>query len=318
MKDSLKGYERFLPLKEIKALRDSQLNEFNKNSHWDNYRTLLEDFTFPEDVSLKDDSLFHIRANPELEEQLSEKLKGLIQALLPWRKGPFNLLGEEIDAEWRADKKWDRIKDALPNVAGKRVVDVGCNNGYHMFRMLQRNPQLVLGLDPSSRCYYQFEFLNSFAKDRRLHFEPFGIQDLHLFPEFFHLALCMGVIYHRRDPYTSCRMLYDSLKPEGTLIMESLVIPGDDTTALIPEDRYAKMRNVWYVPTVNCLKVWLMKAGFQEIEELTTDVVTFKEQRKTRLAPYESLEDFLNPDDHSKTMEGYPAPTRAIVIARKG
>ena len=33
----------------------------------------------------------------------------LVEALHPWRKGPFQIAEHEIDAEWRSDQKWDRI-----------------------------------------------------------------------------------------------------------------------------------------------------------------------------------------------------------------
>lgn len=186
-----------------------------------------------------------------------------------------------------------------------------------MYRMLDQNPQLLLGLDPSSRCYYQFDLLSRLFPDPRVCFEPLGVEHLEVFPEFFHVALCLGVIYHRRDPYTTCRMLYDCLKKKGQLFIESLIIPGDEPQALCVPDRYAKMRNVWYVPTVSCLTVWLEKAGFRNIVEIATSTVTSEEQRKTLLAPYESLEDFLDPNDQSKTIEGFPAPCRTILRADK-
>ncbi len=46
-------------------------------------------------------------------------------------------------------------------------------------------------------------------------------------------------------------------------------------------------------------------------------VTTTEEQRRTEWMVTESLADFLDPNDRSKTVEGYPAPQRAVLIARK-
>jgi tRNA (mo5U34)-methyltransferase len=45
------------------------------------------------------------------------------------------------------------------------------------------------------------------------------------------------------------------------------------------------------------------------------NVTSTQEQRSTEWMSFHSLENFLDPDDHSKTIEGYPAPRRAIITA---
>lgn len=317
--DPLFRFRAELQYEQILEQRGIEERNLHSITHWERYRRMLEEFSAPprDRISIGFDDTFSIRADEETEELYSDRVEQLIHGLIPWRKGPFNLLGHEIDAEWRSNLKWDRFADALPVLAGKRIADVGCNNGYYIFRMLEHSPQFVLGLDPSSRCYYQFDLLKRFLRDPRLGFELFGIQHLSFFPEFFHIVLCLGVLYHRRDPYTGCRDLFESLKPGGTAIVESLVIPGDESVVLCPQDRYGKMRNVWYIPTVAALSTWLEKAGFTAIEELDRSQVTIAEQRQTALAPYESLADFLDPSCPEKTVEGYPAPERAILLAKR-
>ena len=48
-------------------------------------------------------------------------------------------------------------------------------------------------------------------------------------------------------------------------------------------------------------------------EVLETSKTEADEQRKTPWIEGQSLEDFLDPDDSSKTVEGYPAPARVYV-----
>ena len=90
---------------------------------------------------------------------------------------------------------------------------------------------------------------------------------------------------------------------------------GKAGEVLVPEGRYAKMRNVWFIPSELTLQSWLKRIGFQNIRCIDTKVTTTEEQRKTSWMEYESLEDFLDPEDSTKTIEGHPAPRRAIFIA---
>lgn len=250
---------------------------------------------------------------PEVLAQVEE----IVQLLIPWRKGPFRLFGLDIESEWRSNLKWDRLAPFLGDVEGKRVADVGCNNGYYMFRMLEHDPRCVIGFDPSDRFYYQFQFLNSILGEKRLHYEMMGVEMLSALPNAFDVILCLGVLYHRRDPLGALRALRDALSPGGQLILESQAVDIEGPYALFPLERYAKARNVYFVPSAECLCHWVERAGFVDVEVFSAEPTRLDEQRRTPHAPWESLEDFLDPEDHSKTIEGYPAPFRVALRARK-
>ncbi|MGR9014551.1 MAG: DUF1698 domain-containing protein, partial [Gammaproteobacteria bacterium] len=86
------------------------------------------------------------------DELLDEHGKGdfirQLKALHPWRKGPYNLFGIHIDTEWRSDWKWNRLKDHIAPLEHRMVLDVGCGNGYHCWRMLGAGAKTVVGIDP--------------------------------------------------------------------------------------------------------------------------------------------------------------------------
>ena len=124
----------------------------------------------------------------------------------------------------------------------------------------------------------------------------------------------MGVIYHRRDPVGHIRDLLRFLRQGGELVLESLVIDGKYGDVLQPGGRYARMRNIWSIPSVNTLTRWLSDAGLTSIEVTDISVTTPAEQRVTEWTFEQSLPDFLDPQDSSLTIEGYPAPKRAIMI----
>lgn len=253
----------------------------------------------------------------ELSEDQHLALETALEALLPWRKGPFELFGHYIDTEWRSNLKWDRVLPHLDDLEGRVVADVGCNNGYYMFRAARYRPGLVVGFDPMPRFHYQFSLVNRFAGLENLKFELLGAEHIHLFRNFFDVVLCMGVLYHNRNPIGILEGIREGMKAGGQIIVEAQGIPGDESYALFPEGRYAKARNVWFLPTPSCLVNWVRRAGFRDVECFSVEKTTTEEQRKTRYAPWESLEDFLDPDDASRTVEGYPAPVRICVKARK-
>lgn len=243
--------------------------------------------------------------------------EALLKQLSPWRIGPYKLGEIVIDSEWNSELKWRRIAPFLGDIKGKIVGDVGCNSGYFLFRASSLRPELLVGFDPVERCWLQFALLHGLSRLPNLAFVPTGISNIDAFSGFFDLLLCMGVIYHQRDPFAACKKLFSALKPGGTVILESLVIPHEGAYLLVPSERYAKMRNAWVVPTADALVNLLLRAGFKEPQVASFGAVTVAEQRRTEWAPYESLADFLDPKDITKTVEGYPAPHSALVVARK-
>ena len=300
-------------LAELRATHQSAL----QRDHWHAVRTALACLVCPEKVTVTIDDIITIGTAEELPANLHETLERLIKNLIPWRKGPIDLFGHRVDAEWLSGKKWQRIAPHLDDIVGKRVLDIGCNNGYYMLRIAEQSPDRVLGIDPFETCYYQFQLLQQFLRDPRLQFELIGIDDLDIFPEYFDLVFCMGVIYHHRAPHNALRTVHGCMKPGGQLILESIAIPGNEPIALSPPDRYQMMRNVYFVPTASCLAAWAERAGFRDIEIITTDTIGTDEQRKTKYMPFDSLAEFLDPNDATKTIEGFPAPLRVALRARR-
>ncbi|WP_237386420.1 tRNA 5-methoxyuridine(34)/uridine 5-oxyacetic acid(34) synthase CmoB [Xenorhabdus sp. Sc-CR9] len=254
---------------------------------------------------------------PELSNGEKARIHNILKIFTPWRKGPFSLYGVEIDTEWRSDLKWDRVLPHISPLKDKTVLDVGCGSGYHMWRMVGEGAQLVVGIDPTQLFLCQFEAVRKLlGNDQRAHLLPLGIEQL---PELkaFDTVFSMGVLYHRRSPLDHLWQLKNQLLSGGELILESLVVEGDEYQCLIPGERYAQMRNVYFIPSAQMLKVWLEKCGFVDVRIVDQALTTSDEQRQTKWMKTESLTDFLDPDDQNKTVEGYPAPLRAVLIARK-
>ena len=252
-----------------------------------------------------------------LPESSKTAMEASLRALHPWRKGPFDFFGLAIDTEWRSCLKWDRLAPHL-ELRNRMVLDVGCGNGYYGWRMLHSGARLVLGLDPFLLFLMQFEAVRKYAGPNCSHYVlPLTDADLPERLNLFDVTLSMGVLYHRTSPIDHLRSLWESLAPGGQLVLETIVIESSRQEVLVPEDRYAKMRNVWFIPSVPMLQLWLRRCGFKDIQVIDVARTTFEEQRRTDWMTFESLADFLDPNDSMRTIEGYPAPVRAMILARK-
>jgi len=258
-----------------------------------------------------------IGAVGERTEKEREAIKNDLRAFMPWRKGPFSVFGIDVDAEWRSERKWRRLLPVLPDLKDKIVADIGCNNGYYMFRMAPLRPKLVLGLEPTIQHYTCFNALNGMAGLANLHIDLLGVEHLPLFPACFDVIFLMGIIYHRPSPVDVLRDVYAALRPGGTLILESQAIPGAEPVALFPRKTYAKVPGTYFVPTGICLSNWMERTGFTGVEIFCSHPMSEAEQRRTDWMVFESYSDFLAPDNPALTVEGYPAPHRVFLVGRK-
>lgn len=242
-------------------------------------------------------------------------VKSVAKMMIPWRKGPFRVFDTYIDSEWRSNIKYNLLRKHF-DLKNKKVADIGCNNGYYLFRMQEDNPKLLVGFDPSALFKMQFDFINHFVKSSII-YELLGVEHLEFYEEKFDVIFCLGVLYHRSDPVAMLKSLYRGLEEGGEVILDTFYIEGDDDICLTPELTYSKIPNIYFVPTVKALKNWCKRAGFSSFEVLEKTVTTGDEQRKTSWIEGQSLEDFLDKDDNSKTIEGYPAPKRVYIKIKK-
>ncbi len=267
----------------------------------------------PSSVELK--AKVEIGRAEELGTVSQEEFTAQLMAFHPWRKGPYTLFGVEIDTEWRSDWKWDRLLPHIQPLAGRKVLDIGCGNGYHGWRMRGEGAEFVLGIDPLMVSVMQFHLMQRYLKDEKHHLLPLGIEEIPPHLACFDTVFSMGVLYHRRSPLDHLLELKRCLRPGGELVLETLIVEGGRETIFMPKDRYAKMRNVWFLPSIAAMTLWLQRCGFKDIACVDTNRTSSEEQRPTAWMEFESLADFLDPHDPTKTIEGHPAPLRAIFTA---
>ncbi len=268
-----------------------------------------------EDVDIK--TTVRVGRPNELSDQQASELRLKLRQLHPWRKGPFTLFGMDLDTEWRSDWKWQRLINHISPLAGRRVLDVGCGSGYHCWRMAGEGAEQVIGIDPSPLFVMQFQAIKQLmATPPKVDVLPLRLEELPQFLPVFDTVFSMGVLYHRRSPLDHLKELRRCLKPGGELVLETLVVEGELGEVLMPEGRYAKMGNVWFIPSPATLALWLHRIGFKEVRVVDLNQTSVDEQRSTEWMTFDSLVDFLDPHDHNLTVEGYPAPRRVVMVAR--
>lgn len=253
----------------------------------------------------------------ELSTEQQQRFYQSLQTFCPWKKGPFELFGINIDAEWRSDWKWARILPHIQSLKNRKVADIGCHNGYFMFRMAHQQPDCVIGFEPVAKHFWNFQLIQNIVRQEMLTFELLGVEDIDLYPNFFDTIFCLGILYHHRDPIGLLEKIWKALAFKGEIVIDCQGIPGELPVALTPRQRYAQARGIWFLPTLSCLENWMARAGFTQIKCIFAEPLSVDEQRRTAWADIDSLPEFLNPENPSLTIEGYPAPWRYYVIARK-
>lgn len=246
----------------------------------------------------------------------SEQLRKLLLALSPWRKGPFEINGVSIDAEWRSNLKWDRLKDKIDPLADRAVLDVGCGNGYYALQMHDAGARAVIGIDPTILYVLQFLAISKFRSAESVFALPLRLGELPINSRAFDTTFSMGVLYHQRSPIDHLLQLKSTLRSGGQLVLETIFVPGEESFSCNPLDRYARMRNVWFLPTITELQTWLQRCGFLDVEIIDESVTSTEEQRSTEWMQFESLQEALKPGAAEWTVEGWPAPRRVIAIAK--
>lgn len=247
------------------------------------------------------------------------KLTQSLKQLMPWRKGPYQIGDLTLESEWRGDMKWDRLKNHIKPLTGKTVLDVGSGNGYFTYLMAIQGAEIALGIEPFLLFNYQFQAIRTLIKQTpKAYVLPIKLEQMPKQP-LFDSVFSMGVLYHQKDPQLHLQQLMDVMTNEGELILETLIIDKQHGDQITPEDRYARMRNVWHLPSTDTLHSWLQTSGFKNIKLVDVTKTTPEEQRATHWIGEntQSIKDFLDPNDDNLTVEGLPAPKRAVFICQK-
>ena len=252
----------------------------------------------------------------EINEVQIKTLEKELLKLSPWRKGPFNIFGLEIDSEWCSDKKWQRIQSHLPNIKGMKIADIGCSNGYYSYKLLGLKPDLIVGMDKTALYVMQFLALKFYTKQiQELVVLPCSSEEFDFKKINFDLVLSMGILYHSKNPCNHLNSLKQLVKKNGYIILETIISNLPDNIDVNKNQTYAGMKNIGTIFTKKNLNDLMISNGFKNIEIVNDSFTDSSEQRSTKWMNGKSLREFILPNGN--TLEGYPPVCRSIFVAQK-
>jgi tRNA (mo5U34)-methyltransferase len=208
-----------------------------------------------------------------------------VEALSPWfhnlelagvRTAPDHFLGDYPGAVWRA------IAPALPrDLAGRSVLDVGCNAGFFSLELKRRGADRVLGIDLDPRYLAQARLAAEVA-GLEVELRELSVYDVAQLRERFDLVVFMGVLYHLRHPLLALDLLRAHAVKE-LLLFQSMLRGSQGRFGVAPdypfqerevfdhpswpklhfvEQKYAGDETNWWIPNRPCAEAMLRSAGF--------------------------------------------------------
>lgn len=213
------------------------------------------------------------------------ELQGRIRALGRW----FHNL--DLDGVWTAPDhflgdypavKWRHFAQHLPeDLAGKAVLDIGCNAGFYAFEMERRGASVV-AIDDDDTYLQQARFAAE-VKRSKVAFQKLSVYDVAALGRRFDIVLCLGLIYHLRHPLLALDLIHQYVAGD-VLVFQSMQRGSDDVAAVAPdypfsetdvfgqpgyprlhfvEQNYSGDPTNWWVPNRACSAAMLRSAGFE-------------------------------------------------------
>jgi tRNA (mo5U34)-methyltransferase len=185
--------------------------------------------------------------------------------------------------------KYARFAQVLPaDLAGKSVLDIGCNAGFYSVEMKRRGAARVVGIDSDDRYLDQARLASAALGFDCIEFRNLSVYDVATLGERFDLVIFMGVLYHLRHPLLALDLIREHVA--GDLMLFQTMQQGSDDVLLVPEDHpfhvpgttrppayfdnpaYPKMHFIerefahdwtnWWAPNAACSQAMLRAAGF--------------------------------------------------------
>ncbi|CUX67952.1 putative 3-demethylubiquinone-9 3-O-methyltransferase [Agrobacterium tumefaciens str. Kerr 14] len=178
--------------------------------------------------------------------------------------------------------KWEGFKEVVSeDLAGRSVLDVGCNAGFYSFEMKKRNAGRVLGIDADPHYLRQARFVAEHT-GLDVEFRQMSVYDVGKLGEKFDLVIFMGVLYHLRHPLLALDLLYEHVVRDQMLFQ--CLQRGDERLPELHEDydfsewsvfdrneypklffveeRYACDPTNWFIPNRAAMEAMLRSSGF--------------------------------------------------------
>ncbi len=220
-------------------------------------------------------------------------LRERVVALAPWfqnirLEGGVQTAPDHFLGDYPAFK-FAGFAEALPaDLAGKSVLDIGCNAGFYSVEMKRRGAARVLGIDSDERYLAQARLVAEATGFNDIEYRKLSVYDVGALGETFDLVIFMGVLYHLRHPLLALDLIREHVA--GDLMLFQTMQQGSQDVVEVPEDHpfhvpgtirppayfddpgYPKLHFIeksfahdwtnWWAPNAACSQAMLRAAGF--------------------------------------------------------
>jgi tRNA (mo5U34)-methyltransferase len=226
----------------------------------------------------------------------TQALEAKVKALGPWfhnldlrgvQTAPDHFLGDY------PNMKFKRFAPHLPaDLAGRSVLDIGCNAGFYSMEMKRRGAGRVVGIDSDERYLAQARFAAETLGYDNIEFRELSVYDVAALGERFDVVIFMGVLYHLRHPLLALDLvrehvagdllIFQSMQRGSTGVLDLEEDYPFEETDIFHESGFPKLHFIereyahdwtnWWVPNRACAEAMLRASGFA-IESRAEDEV---------------------------------------------
>jgi tRNA (mo5U34)-methyltransferase len=215
-----------------------------------------------------------------------QDLRERVQQVGSWRHR-IDLGGLVTPGSEDTTAEWQRLR--VPSPEGKRVLDIGCSDGYYSFRCESLGASEVVAIDDES------SFLaptNGFrlAADRLGSKTTYMVRDVETMSAEqdgqFDIVLFINVLYHLPNPVLALRRIADVTRPGGTLVLKTYYRTdfrvwlrgkcyGFDLERrpkwwYFPGSELGGDPTNWWAPNRSGLEALLQSTGWTNVHQITT------------------------------------------------
>ncbi|GAA0070931.1 class I SAM-dependent methyltransferase [Clostridium sardiniense] len=111
--------------------------------------------------------------------------------------------------------EWQEFKRMLPNLEGKKVLDLGCGFGWHCKYAIENNAKEVVGIDSSEKMLKQAKKING---DSSIEYVKDTIEDIKFKEDYFDVVISSLAFHYVENFKEVCKKVYDCLVYGGDFV----------------------------------------------------------------------------------------------------
>ena len=197
--------------------------------------------------------------------------------------GRFNLQGRMGDRHLELMSDFiNKFPVDISTFSDADVIDIGCWTGGTSL-LLKSLGSRVVAIEEVRKYAEMVNFLaSSFGLQRELRCESKSLYECNHadYHERFDVAYFPGVIYHLSDPVLALRILFNSLKLDGEVLIESAGVDSPEPICRF-DGNYVYRNGTreelnrggwnWFLPSASALQKMLVEAGFELVQAYWCD-----------------------------------------------